>query len=228
VKPYDWDKVFGLTKEQVLYDNRAIQIGHYDLPIAFNTTLAKADDFKSWEDLGDPKWRGKILLEARGFGFAILAQEWGLEKTTALIKKIVANKPIITRSATPTSDALAGGQAAVAIGALGSRIEQFRQQGAPVDWARVGPMPSQVVTVFPVVGAPHPAAAKLWAAWWATLEAQKVFYDEQALGLLTGPAANPRGVELRQRNIPIVFETANVEEGRRNLEAVAKAIEAVQ
>ena len=100
VKPYDWGGVFGLTKEQVLYGDRAIQIGHYDLPIAFNTTLARAEDFRSWEDLADPKWRGKILLEARGFGFAILAQEWGLERTTALVRRIVANNPIFNELAT--------------------------------------------------------------------------------------------------------------------------------
>ena len=228
VRPFDWQGVFGLTKEQVLYDNRAIQIGHYDLPIAFNTNLAKAEDFRSWEDLADPKWRGKFLLEARGFPFAILAQEWGLDKTLALVRRHVANKPIITRSASPTGDALAGGQAAAAIGALAARIWDYKRQGAPVEWARVGPMPAQVVTIFPVNGAPHPNAARLWAAWWAGAEAQKLFYDTQGYGLLTGPTANPRGQELAKLGVPVVFETANVEEGRRNLELVAKAIEAAQ
>jgi ABC-type Fe3+ transport system substrate-binding protein len=89
-------------------------------------------------------------------------------------------------------------------------------------------MPAQVVTVFPVNGAPHPNAARLWAAWWAGAEAQKLFYDTQGYGLLTGPTANPRGLELAKLGVPIVFETANVEEGRRNLELVAKAIEAAQ
>lgn len=225
VRPYEWAKVFGIPDDQVLYNSRVIQIGHYDLPITYNTNLAKVGDFKSWNDLADPKWGGKFLLEARGFAFAILAQDWGLERTLGLVKNLVANKPIITRSATPTADALASGQASAAIGALGARTSLFRMQGAPVEWARVGPMPAQVVTIFPVHGAPHPNAAKLWAAWWAGAEAQKIFYDEQGLGLLTGPNANPRGKELQKLGVPIVFETANVEEGRRNLELVAKAIE---
>lgn len=29
--------------------------------ISFNTSLAKPDDFKSWSDLLNPKWKGKIV-----------------------------------------------------------------------------------------------------------------------------------------------------------------------
>ena len=228
VKPYDWEKVFDLPRSAVLYESRVIQIGHYDLPIAYNTSLVKADELKSWDDLTNPKWKGKLLLEARGFGLSILAQDWGIDKTVGYIKKLLDNKPIITKGASPTADGLAGGQGSVAVGALAARLSLFKQQGAPVDWARVGPIPAQVVTVFPVEGAPHPNAAKLWAAWWATPEAQKIFYDEQSYGLLSGPTANPRGKELEKLGLPIVFETADVEQGRRNLEMVAKAIDGLQ
>ena len=88
----------------------------------------------------------------------------------------------------------------------------------------MGPVPAQVVTIFPVNGAPHPAAAKLWAWWWTTPEAQKIFYDEQGYGMVVGPNANPRGKELARLGLPVVLETSKVEEGRRNLEIVAKAI----
>lgn len=30
--------------------------------IAFNTTLAKASDFGSWNDLGDPRWKGRLAV----------------------------------------------------------------------------------------------------------------------------------------------------------------------
>ncbi len=223
-RPYPWGKVFGVPDDLVLYDNRALAIGHYDLPISYNTDLVKPGEIASWEDLTQPKWKGKFMLEARGFGLAILAQEWGEEKTVSYIKRLVANRPIITQSASPTMDGLASGQASAAIGAIGGRIQKLREQGAPLDWARVGPIPAQVVTVFPVVGAPHPAAAKLWSWWWTTPEGQKTFYDEQGYGLLAGPGANPRGQEMKEKGLSIVFETGKVEEGRHNLEIVSQAI----
>ena len=228
VKPYEWEKALGVPKNLVLYDNRAIQIAHYDLPITYNTNLVKPSEIKSWEDLTDPKWRGKFMLEARGFGLSILAQEWGDAKTLDLVRRLVANKPIITKGANPTIDGLAGGQASAAIGAYASRTDIYKKQGAPLDWARVGPVPAQLVAIVPVHGAPHTAAARLWTAYWATPEAQKIFFDEQGYGLLTGPTANPRGKELERLGVPIVIETTNVAEGRRLLELMAKAIDGLQ
>lgn len=227
-RPYPWAKVFGVAEDQILHDGRALMIAQYDLPIAYNTQLVKPGEITSWEDLTLPRWKGKFMLEARGFGLSILAQEWGEEKTIAYIKRLVANQPIITKGASPTQDGLAGGQASAAIGALASKIDLMRPQGAPVDWARVGPIPAQVVTIFPVNGAPHPAAAKLWAWWWTTPEAQEIFFREQGYGLMVGPNANPRGKELAKLGIPVVLETSKVEEGRRLLESVAKAIDGLK
>ncbi len=227
-RPYPWKKVFGIPDDQVLYDSRALMIAQYDLPIAYNTDLVMPGDITSWEDLADPRWKGKLMLEARGFGLAILAQEWGIEKTTAYITRLLANQPIITKGASPTIDGLASGQASVAIGTIAAKLDVLRRDHAPVDWARVGPVPAQLVTIFPVNGAPHPAAAKLWSWWWTTPEAQKIFYDEQGYGLMVGPNANPRGKELQKLGIPVVIETSKVEEGRQNLESVARAIDGLK
>ena len=50
----------------------------------------------------------------------------------------------------------------------------------------------------------------------------------EAFPIQPGPAINPRGKELEKLAIPIVFKTADVEQGRRNLEMVAKAIDGLQ
>ena len=119
---YPWEKVFGLDKDSILFDGRALYCYNLDVPIAFNTQMAKASDFKSWDDLLDPKWSGKILLEARGIEFPLLALAWGEEKAYAYLQKLLANKPIIIKGGTPTIEALAGGQGAVALGTYGGRV----------------------------------------------------------------------------------------------------------
>ncbi len=199
IETYPWDKVFGIEPQRTLFDNRALVLGHYDLPIGYNTNLVSASDIRSWDDLLDPKWHGRLLLEARGFGLGILAAKWGEERILTYIKRLMDNRPIITKGAQTTAEALADGQGAVAIGAYAARLILFKDAGAPVDWARVGPIPAQQVAVAPIKGSPHSNAAKLLAAYWAGAEAQKIFYDEQRYGMV-GHYLSPRGEELRQRS----------------------------
>jgi iron(III) transport system substrate-binding protein len=223
LESYPWDKVFGVGKERMLFDRRALVLGHYDLPLGYNTNLVKPGTLTSWEDALDPKWRGKLLLEARGFGLGILASKWGEEKTLDYIRKLMENRPIITKGATATAEALAGGQGAIAIGAYAARLTLFKEAGAPVDWARVGPIPAQQVVIAPIKGGPHPNAAKLLAAYWTTPEAQDIFYQDQRYGMV-GYYLSPRGEELKRHNIEVVLETTDIEKDMRMLKAVGHAI----
>jgi iron(III) transport system substrate-binding protein len=228
VEPYPYTKTFGTPASQVLFDDRAVVIGQYDQPIAYNTNLVKPGEIKSWDDLLDPKWRGKILLEGRGFPLAVLASKWGAEKTVDYIHKLLANKPIIMKGAQGTAEALAGGQGAIAIGTYAARIELYKKDGAPVDWARIGPIPAQLVVIVPMKGAPHPNAAHLWVSFWATPEAQKIFYEDQRYGLVKGDNLSPRGEEIQKAGLDVVLDSLDLEKGRQLLQLVGKTIGSMQ
>ena len=83
--PYPgWEKDFGLD---AVYANQRF-VGGYNLtlPIAYNTKMVSAQEApKSWEDLADPKWKGrKIIIEARLVPFAMLGTEWGKGKASGI------------------------------------------------------------------------------------------------------------------------------------------------
>jgi iron(III) transport system substrate-binding protein len=223
-EPYPYDKVFGIDPARLLFDRRAIAIGHYDIPIAYNTAAVAADAIKSYDDLLDPKYRGKLLLEAHAYGFAILAVKWGEERTLDFIKRLLTQRPTIINSPTATAEGLASGQGSVAFGAYAARISLFKDAGAPVDWARVGPIPAQTVVSVPIKGGPHPAAAKLYAAFWATPDAQRIFYEEQRHGMLTGQDADPRAEDIKQRGLEVIFEPTDIEQDRHLLEVMGRAL----
>lgn len=214
---YPWEKVFGVDKESVLFDGRALYCYNLDVPIAYNTQLAKASDIKSWDDLLDPKWSGKILLEARGIVFPLLTLAWGEDKTFDYLRKLLANKPIIIKGGTPTIEALAGGQGAIAVGTYGGRVLQFQQEGAPVEWARVGPVPAMIYVQMALKGAPHPNASKLWNWWTVTADHQEELYKHHRFGRLTGPNMSPLGKMMKDANLQIVIETQDSAEMQRLL-----------
>jgi iron(III) transport system substrate-binding protein len=204
---YPWDKVFGVSKDDIFFDGRALHSYDLDVPIAYNTQLAKAGDIKSWDDLADPKWRGKLILEFRGIVFPVLALAWGEDRAFGLLQKILANKPIIIKGGTPTIEALAGGQGAVAVGTYGGRVLQYQKDGAPVEWARVGPIPAMMYTQMAVKGAPHPNAAKLWTWWTVTKDHLDELYKGHYFGRLTGPNISPLGKQMHDAGLKIVYES---------------------
>ena len=61
---------------------------------AFNTTLIKPEDApKTYEDLADPQWKGKLGVEADdGNWFMSIAGAMGEDKAVALFRKIVARQ----------------------------------------------------------------------------------------------------------------------------------------
>jgi len=214
---YPWEKVFGVGKDDVLFDGRALYSYNLDVPIAFNTQLAKASDFKSWEDLTNPKWSGKVLLEARGIVFPLLTLAWGEDKTFDYLKRLLDNKPIIIKGGTPTIEALAGGQGSVAVGTYGGRVLQYQKDGAPVDWARVGPIPAMIYVQMAVKGAPHPNASKLWAWWTVTPDHMQELYAHHYFGRLTGPNISPLGKMMQDAGAQVVIETTDSKEMQRLL-----------
>ena len=129
IAKYDW-AAEGIDPKSVYYDNRCIDYYDVDQPISYNTNLVKAGEITGWDDLLQPKWRGKVIFEARGLGLAILSQAWGEVKVNAYIDALKANRPLIVEGNTPVVEALAGGQAALAIGLLRLRSSVTKEKQA--------------------------------------------------------------------------------------------------
>jgi iron(III) transport system substrate-binding protein len=203
-----WEKDFGL--DAVYADHRFVGNYNLALPIAYNTKLVSAQEApKNWEDLTDPKWKGrKIILEARLVPFAMLGTEIGKAKAIELAKKLLAQDPIIVQGGTTALNALAGGQAPIAIGLYAYAVDKLKKKGATIDWVPVSPLPLLTSALGVVKTAPHPNAGRFFAGWMGTIEGQKIIYEYSGQATLVGKNAyGPEAERLKAARPKIVLET---------------------
>jgi iron(III) transport system substrate-binding protein len=146
----------------------ALEAPHIPYGIVYNPTMINKQDLpKSWEDLGDPKWSGKIVTDPGGGSFGWLGLSLGEQRLIDLVTKIKANKPIFSQSSPDSVQRVLSGQAPIAV-AVTDCGEAQKRLGAPVDWVMIDPVPDAQQTWFLPPNPVHPNAAQLWCAWIAT------------------------------------------------------------
>jgi iron(III) transport system substrate-binding protein len=146
---------------------------------AYNTDLVKKEDLpKSWRDLLDPKWKGRLAIEADDSDwFAGLMSELGEEQGMALFRDIAARNGFSVRKGhTLMTNLVSAGEVPLALTVFNYTAEQLKKKGAPIDWFGIPPLVSMPNSVAVAASAPHPYAATLFFDF-VLSDAQKVFAD---------------------------------------------------
>ena len=166
----------------------------------YNTNLVKrGEEPKSYEDLLDPKWKGKMAWSVSpgptavpGFVGVILS-EYGQEKGMEYLKKL-AKQDIapLNVSARQVVDMLMAGEYSVGVHVNNSHVQISKQQGAPVEWMRMQPAIAFFSVMGVTKGSPHPNAGKLLADFLISTEGQKLYADADYLPVAPEvPALDP-------------------------------------
>ena len=130
---------------------------------AYNTDLVKKDELpKSYEDLKDPRWRGRLAVEADDSDwFATIVTKMGADKGVQLFKDIVRTNGLsIRKGHTLLSNLVAAGEVPLALTVYSYKPEQQQRAGAPVAPLYLAPVVA--LGYGPAVArcAPHPHAAR--------------------------------------------------------------------
>ena len=157
--------------------------------IVYNTkAVSAADAPKSWKDLLDPKWRGKMVTAHPGYSGVITTHVLALLQTQGgwdYFQKLAENKLMIVQSANDPATTVASGERVVAVNGGEYSAYQLKKKGNPVEI--VYPKEGVPLVVSPTAiasFAPHPNAAKLFTDFTFTRECQQVMADSE--GLYTG------------------------------------------
>ena len=132
---------------------------------AYNTNLIKKEDLpKTYQDLANPKWKGKLGIEVKDDEwFYSLMQQLGVEKGLKLFREIGANNGFSVRSGhTLLTNLIVSGEVPLAVTVYNARVEQLKAKGAPIDWFILQPAIVQINGAGISRNAQHPYSALLF------------------------------------------------------------------
>jgi len=144
--------------------------------IAYNTKTVARDKLpKTWEDLLNPEWKGKLMLNPDEQWFALMLQIMGEEKGLNYMRALAKQSPVLRREPRAMrAQLLIAGEAEMDLDSTYTILLPLMKKGAPVDWTTLGPALMNTVGYGLAVRAPHPNAAKLFIEFILSKEGQRV------------------------------------------------------
>jgi len=195
--------------------------------IAYNPkSVAEKDAPKTWKDLLNPKWKGKMVSAHPGYSGIIMTHVLALVNLYGwdYFRELAKNGLHVVQSANDPAGVVASGERPV--GANGAEYFYYKtqKQGNPIKI--IYPNEGIPLIVSPVAiakDAPHPNAAKLFSEYIFAKESQQLLADRE--GLYTGhpevtyPADKPKLKDLKLLSVDAdELEKKNAEIKKRFVE----------
>ena len=144
---------------------------------AYNTRQIKKTDLpKTWEDLANPRFKGKIGIEQEDSDWlAGVFADIGDARARKVFKDIVTTNGISVRKGhTLLSQLVVSGEVPLALTIYNYKAEQLKKQGAPIDWFVMGNAIARPNGIAVARKAPHPHAAVLFYDFELSPEGQQI------------------------------------------------------
>jgi iron(III) transport system substrate-binding protein len=185
------------------------------MSVAYNTKLVRREEAPaSWRDLLEPKWAGKVAINAnRPEWYIGLLQMMGEEEGRKYMRSLAERKTIPIESATLADELLAAGEFPLFANAAPANTERMKKKGAPVDWARVSGLPTYPILVSVSARATAPTSARLLADFLLSEDGQKVLREIPRIparsGIESRPAELTKGVKIFYIDIAAIADRAD-------------------
>jgi iron(III) transport system substrate-binding protein len=150
---------------------------------AYNTRLvASRMAPKTYDDLLDPKWKGKMMMEGtKADWFAGMLQIMGQERGLQYMRQLAKQEPMLREGHELLAQLVAAGEGFFDINIPASSVDRVKEKGAPIDWIALGEAPAIMVGIGLASQATHVNAAKLFIDFALSREGQRL---QQGFGRL--------------------------------------------
>ena len=185
----------------------------------YNTSLIKKEDLpKTYQDLLDPKWKGKLGVESKlDEWYLSIVMSMGEEKGTRFFKELSAKNGLSARlGMSLVNNLVISGEVPLALAVYRDLPEKAKRKGASIDWFELDPIVAQAFVVAIPKRAPRQAAALLFHDYLLSEETQRL------LASLDFYAANtkvqPPQVGTRMLLVDPVFAVDNADRATKAFE----------
>jgi iron(III) transport system substrate-binding protein len=190
---------------------------------AYNTNLiAEKDVPKAWTDLLDPKWKGKIGLEAEAYDWLATVnasfpnEKGGLDFFTKLAD---ANGMSLRKGHTLLTNLTASGEVPLALTTYLYKVDQMAKDGAPIKRLKLGPSVARINGLGVSKTAKHPNAAILFQEFTLT-DGQKILAERGFTPTNTKIAPLPKELDVKVVNGAAMLDS--LAQWRRDFDAAFK------
>jgi len=155
--------------------------------IAYNTKLVKPNEVpNSYEDLLNPRWVGKLGIEASDTDwFGSIVKHMGEAKGLEFFRKLAQMRPQIRTGHTLMAELVSSGEIPLAATIYNHNAERLLVNGAPIKWKALNPTFGRPNAVAVAKRAERPHAALLFADFMLSLEGQRLIKERNRV-----PASN--------------------------------------
>ncbi|MGH8641723.1 MAG: ABC transporter substrate-binding protein, partial [Burkholderiales bacterium] len=146
--------------------------------VGYNTNLVKREDLpKSLKGFIDPKWKGKLAIEAGDAEWmATLVKKWGEADGMAFFRKLSEMRPDVRKGHPLLAQLVSAGEIAVCLTAYSANVETLKRKGAPIDYAPIDAI-ARPQGIGIARNAPRKAAALLYADFVLSAEDGQRLYE---------------------------------------------------
>ncbi|MDB5989306.1 MAG: fbpA 1 [Herbaspirillum sp.] len=220
LKPVNSPLIKNLMPEAVPAHHEWVPTMHYVYAQAYNTAKVKKEDLpKTYDDLLDPKWKGRLAIEGGDYDwFDEVLKEMGPQKGKALFCALGDNGLSVRSGHSLLTSLVASGEVPMALTLYQYSPAQMKAKGAPIDWFVIEP----AIAINDGIGipkkAPHPNAALLFYDYMLSDEAQTIQAKIGYVPASTKVESPMKGIEIKRLNAAELLDGAD--KGRALFEEV--------
>ena len=132
--------------------------------IGYNTKLVSEKEApKQWEDLLDPKWKGKISIDQEPYTwFGTLHKAWGRERAQKYMRAMAKQDIQWRKGHTLIAQLMSAGEFPIGV-VYAHRTEEMKTRGAPIEWVNtVNPLAVTLNSAGISAKPQHPNVARVF------------------------------------------------------------------